>query len=66
MKKRLIIFIFVLITVFATVALLSACDDLSGLLGGGDVDGNNEVCKHTNIRHKKPPWWSGPPAGSPA
>lgn len=51
MKKRLIIFIFVLITVFATVALLSACDGLSGLLGGGDVDGNNEVCKHTNIRH---------------
>lgn len=51
MKKRLIILTFVLITVFATVALLSACDDLSGLLGGGDVDGNNEVCKHTNIRH---------------
>ena len=51
MKKRLIILTFVLITVFATVALLSACDGLSGLLGGGDVDGNNEVCKHTNIRH---------------
>ena len=42
MKKRLIIFIFVLITVFAAVALLSACDGLSGLLGGGDADGSSD------------------------